>query len=73
METALNVQDTRAGTTGVGVVVRSGGTMPLPALIDQASKALADAKTAAEVLEARDMASVAYDMAKKAARLGKAK
>lgn len=42
-------------------------------LIDRASRALAGARNAAEVLEARDMASVAYDAAKKAARLGKAK
>jgi hypothetical protein len=41
----------------------------LPALIDRASTALAEARTAAEVLEARDMAGIAYDAAKKAARL----
>ena len=45
----------------------------LPALIDRASKALAGARTSAEILEARDMASVIYDTAKKAARLAKAK
>lgn len=45
----------------------------LPALVDRAVAALANARTAAEVLDARDLASVAYDMAKKAARLGKAK
>lgn len=45
----------------------------LTALIDRASQALAGARTAAEILEARDMASVAYDAAKKAARFGKAK
>lgn len=45
----------------------------LTALVDRASRALAGARSAAEVLEARDMASVAYDAAKKAARLGKAK
>lgn len=45
----------------------------LPALVDRAVLALSNARTAAEVLEARDMASVAYDAAKKAARLGKAK
>lgn len=47
--------------------------LALTALVDRASKALAGARSAAEVLEARDMASVAYDAAKKAARLGKAK
>lgn len=45
----------------------------LPGLIDRAARALSDARTSAEVLEARDMASVAYDAAKKAARLAKAK
>lgn len=54
-------------------IVKSDPTTPLPALIDRAVSALANARTAAEVLEARDMASVAYDMAKKAARLAKAK
>lgn len=45
----------------------------LPALIDRAVGALANARTAAEVLEARDMAGLAYDAAKRAARLGRAK
>jgi hypothetical protein len=45
----------------------------LPALVDRAVSALANARTAAEVLEARDLASIAYDAAKKAARLGQAK
>lgn len=45
----------------------------IPALIDRAAAALTSARSAAEVLEARDMASIAYDMAKKAARLAKAK
>ena len=48
-------------------------TESLPALIDRAAKALADAKDSAEVLEARDMARVAYDAAKSAGRLAKAK
>lgn len=47
--------------------------LALPALIDRAASALTNARTAAEVLEARDLASVAYDAAKKAARLSKAK
>jgi hypothetical protein len=51
----------------------SESALALPALIDRAAKALANARGAAEVLEARDMASFAYDAAKKAARLGKAK
>lgn len=45
----------------------------LPSLIDRAANALVNARSSAEVLEARDMASVAYDAAKKAARLSKAK
>ncbi|MEM1345631.1 MAG: hypothetical protein AAGI34_13775 [Pseudomonadota bacterium] len=42
-------------------------------MVDRASTALAEARTSAEVLDARDLASVAYDAAKKAARLQKAK
>ena len=45
----------------------------LPQLVDHAAAALANARTAAEVLEARDEASFAYDTAKRAARLAKAK
>lgn len=44
-------------------------TGALPAMVERAAQTLASAKTAAEVLEARDMASVAYDTAKRAARL----
>jgi hypothetical protein len=45
----------------------------LPRLIDQAMAALDNATTAAEVLDARDQAKVAYDAAKSAARFAKAK
>lgn len=45
----------------------------LPGMVERAAASLAGAKSAAEVLEARDMASVAYDTAKRAARLAKAK
>lgn len=45
----------------------------LPALIDRAAQVLANARSSAEILEARDIASVVYDAAKKAARLAKAK
>jgi hypothetical protein len=45
----------------------------LPTLIDRATSALASARTSAEVLEARDMARVAYDAAKSAARIIRAK
>lgn len=48
-------------------------TQSLPCLVQRAASQLASAASAAEVLEARDMASVAYDAAKKAARLAKAK
>lgn len=48
-------------------------TTALPALIDRAASALVNARSAAEILEVREMASFAYDAAKKAARLGKAK
>jgi hypothetical protein len=48
-------------------------TDSLPTLIDKASAALANARTSAEVLEARDLASIAYDAAKKAARMARAK
>ena len=45
----------------------------LPMLVDRASIALSNARSAAEVLEACDMADFAYDTAKRTARLQKAK
>jgi len=45
----------------------------LPTLIDRATSALAAARTSGEVLEARDIARTAYDAAKIAARMAKAK
>lgn len=45
----------------------------LPALIDRAAAALTNARSSAEILEAREIAGTAYDAAKKAARLSKAK
>ena len=45
----------------------------LPSLIDRAASMLAGAKTAAEVLEARECAGLAYDAAKRASRLHRAK
>jgi hypothetical protein len=45
----------------------------LPALVDRAANALSCARTSAEVLEARDMAGLVYDVAKKAARMAQAK
>lgn len=45
----------------------------LPSLVHRAAQQLASAASAAEILEARDMASAAYTTAKAAARLAKAK
>lgn len=45
----------------------------LPGMVSRAASTLASAKSAAEVLDARDQASVAYDTAKRAARLARAK
>lgn len=45
----------------------------LPGLVDRAVAVLTSARTSAEILEARDFASVVYDAAKRAARMGKAK
>ncbi len=50
-----------------------GHATDLPGLIDRAATKLAGAKTAAEVLEAREVAGLAYDTAKRAARLSRAK
>jgi len=48
-------------------------TETLPALIDRATEALSNARTSGEVLEARDMARTAYDAAKSAGRMARAK
>jgi hypothetical protein len=45
----------------------------LPSLIDRAATMLSGAKNAAEVLEAREAAGLAYDVAKRSARLQRAK
>lgn len=45
----------------------------LPSLIDRAASVLSGAKTAAEVLEARDLAGLAYDVAKRTSRMQRAK
>ena len=45
----------------------------LPALVDRAARALGSARSAAEVLEARELAGFAYDAAKRAARMARAK
>jgi hypothetical protein len=48
-------------------------TFALSALIDRATETLANARTCAQILDARDQAQVAYDAAKSAARLAKLK
>lgn len=45
----------------------------LPSLLSRASQALASATDSAEVLEARDLAKLAYDAAKSAGRMARAK
>lgn len=45
----------------------------LPVLVDQAAKALAGARTSAEILDARDLARAAYSAAKTASRFARAK
>lgn len=45
----------------------------LPVMVTKAAQALAAAKSSAEILDARDLASVVYDAAKKAARMQRAK
>lgn len=45
----------------------------LPALVDRAARSLLSARTSAEILEARDVANMAYDAAKSAARIARAK
>jgi hypothetical protein len=53
--------------------IQIGPSETLPTLIDRAAAALDAARDSAEVLEAREMARVAYDSAKAAARVARAK
>lgn len=53
------------------IIAQAGSS--LPQLVDHAAAALSNARSAAEVLEAKDAAGFAYDTAKRAARLAKAK
>lgn len=55
------------------VVARLEAEATLPVLIERASQTLMNARTSAEVLEARDLASIAYDAAKTAGRIARAK
>lgn len=54
-------------------IVQGNSVDALPALIDRASAALNSARTSAEVLEARDMARIAYDAAQSVNRIARAK
>ena len=67
----------RASPAGGGAVnapaLSVGAASDLPSLIDRAASMLFGAKTAAEVLEAREAAGLAYDVAKRTARLQRAK
>jgi len=58
--------------SGTALAIPDQDIQTLPALVDRAANALASARTAAEVLEARELAGVAYDIAKRTARLAKA-
>lgn len=53
------------------IIAQAGSS--LPQLVDHAAAALSNARSAAEVLEAKDAAGFAYDTAKRAARLARAK
>lgn len=57
--------------SNLAVITKFDGT--LVPLVDSAVAVLANARTYAEVLEARELAGMAYDAAKRAARLAKAK
>ena len=56
----------------VPAIIEQAGSS-LPQLVDHAAAGLSNARTAAEVLEAKDIASFAYDTAKRAARLARAR
>ena len=56
-----------------GAVVAVTDLKDLRGLVDRAAQSLTDARTSAEILDAREMAGIAYDVAKRAARLRRAK
>ena len=66
---ALSGSNVVNDATGAGEV----GEDRLPAMVQRAADALLSAKSSAEILEARDMASVAYQAAKAASRIARAK
>jgi hypothetical protein len=47
------------------IAIQTSASVSLPALVDRAASALTNARSAAEVLEARDMATLVYDIAKR--------
>lgn len=59
--------------TNTAVEKVQAGPQTIKLIVSRAASALAGATTAAEILDARDIASTAYDAAKKAARFAKAK
>lgn len=59
--------------TGNMIARMAASGQSLPVIVAKAAEALAAAQSSAEVLDARDMASVIYDAAKKAARMHQAK
>lgn len=63
----------RAESIEAGALLRPSTEQGLPALVDRAAQALASARTAAEVLEAKELAGFAYDAAKRVGRIAKAK
>jgi len=54
------------------IVTKSDTVAALSAIVDRAVSVLSNARTAAEVLEAREIASDVYDRTRKAARLARA-
>ena len=68
--TKLTARKNNSGKTKIGFIA---GTDSLSALIRNAAAHLKNATTAAEILDARDIASLAYDAIKRAVRLAQAK
>ena len=69
----IRAEEARPNGIAARAIAMRDSDRSLPALVQRAANQLASATTAAEVLEARDSASVVYDAAKKAARLARAK
>jgi hypothetical protein len=68
LKTSREASPTSANPSLVGLLVSA-----TPELVDRAAAHLAGARTAAEILDARDHAAVAYDMARRAGRLAAAR